>query len=97
MNFWNMSAFALTVLAVAISFLLIKILNDKDQENVFDNFIVGIGCILLITASQHDFLDNHKEPDITDEVNQLKKKLIELENRFTLIFDESNKDSTTIR
>lgn len=81
MNFWNLNAIALTALAVAISFLLIKCINDKDKENVFGNFIVGIGCILLITASQQDFLDNRKESNITDEINILKKKLIELEEK----------------
>lgn len=43
------------------------------------NFLVGVGCILLISASQQELLDKRNEPDITDEVNQLKKRLAELE------------------
>lgn len=81
MNFWNTNAFALAIIGALIGFLLIEIINDKDKENVLGNFIVGVGCILLITASQQDALDNRKEQNLTDEINQLKKKLIELEQK----------------
>ncbi len=81
MSFWSTNAFALAIIGAAIGLLLIAILDDKDKENVLGNFLVGIGCILLITASQQEALDNRNEPDITDEINQLKKKLAELEHK----------------
>lgn len=79
MNFFNLNGFIMSALGALIGLLLIAILNDKDKENVLGNFIVGIGCILLIDASQEENQNKPEEPNLTDEVSKLKKKLAELE------------------
>jgi uncharacterized membrane protein YfcA len=85
MSFWNTNAFALAVIGAVIGLLLIGILDDKEKENVLGNFLVGVGCVLLIAASQQEALDKRNEPDTTEEINQLKKKIAELEEKINLL------------
>jgi len=81
MNFWNTNALALAILGATIGFLLIEMLDSNEKVNVLGNFLVGVGCILLIAGSQQESLDKCNEQNLTDEVNQLKKRLIELEKK----------------
>ncbi|MEN6566951.1 MAG: hypothetical protein ABFC57_11675 [Veillonellales bacterium] len=78
-SFFNLNGFIMSALGALIGLLLIAILNDNDKENVLGNFIVGIGCILLIDASQQENQNKTKELNLADEVSKLKKKLAELE------------------
>lgn len=82
MGFWSTNAFALAAIGALIGLLLIQYLNDKEKENVLGNFLVGVGCILLISASQSEALDKNNEPDPTDEIKQLKKRIEQLEEKF---------------
>lgn len=82
MGFWSTNAFALAAIGALIGLLLIQYLNDKEKENVLGNFLVGVGCVLLISASQSEALDKNNEPDATDEIKQLKERIEQLEEKF---------------
>ncbi|MDU2063947.1 MAG: hypothetical protein E6713_03825 [Sporomusaceae bacterium] len=89
MNLWNLSGLALAVTGCILGLALIVYLNDKDKENVLGNYLVGIGCVLLIAASQRESLDNQAEqtnPDKTDKSNkpdQAAEQIKQLTERIT--------------
>ncbi len=55
--------------------------QTKEQNNVLGNFIVGIGCILLIIAAQQEALDARQQQNNEDMVKELKAKIEEISKK----------------
>lgn len=51
----SISPAGLTLLAVAVGFSAIAVL-DYDELNVLGNWLIGIGSLMVIAASQGDYL-----------------------------------------
>lgn len=68
----SISPVELTILAVVIGFLAIFVL-DNDELNVIGNWVIGIGGIMIIAASQGDYLEGLKNNDCR--VENLKQQI----------------------
>lgn len=53
----SVSPVELTVLAIAIGLLSIAVL-DKGELNVIGNWLIGLGGIMIIAASQGEYLNS---------------------------------------
>lgn len=74
----------LAVLATAIALVSAKVLNT-DQLNVYGNFIVAIGSLMLTIAAQDELLKQIQEPESDTaqqikEIQQLLKQLLKEES-----------------
>lgn len=68
----NLSPEDLLFLTNAIAITLIKDKNP-DEINVFGNFIVGIGCLLLTVAAQQQLLESLQQTSTNQDTNNIKK------------------------
>jgi len=55
----SVSPAGLTLLAVIVGFSAIASLN-YDELNVFGNWLIGIGGLMVIAATQGDYIENIK-------------------------------------
>ena len=53
---------------------------EADELNTLGNFVVGIGCVLLVIAAQKEFLNNAKDASTQQNtIQELVKRLERLE------------------
>jgi len=74
----SISPIGLTLLSIVIA-LIIIVNFDSDELNVIGNTLIGIGGIMIITATQSDFLSGLSDDRLEEEF--LKAKLANLQRR----------------
>ncbi|TWH51721.1 hypothetical protein [Sporomusa sp. KB1] len=68
------------------------IAHDKtpDEQNVLGNFIVGIGCIILVIASQGEYLSSLQEKKNENKDSlEIKKQIQEMQKQIDAIKSET--------
>ena len=58
-----------------------------EELNVTGNFLVAIGCIVLLMAAQTQLLQARQEPKIEDTVKNLQKQVQELQDQLARLID----------
>ena len=80
-------------LGLLSALLGIALANDKDpdEQNVLGNFIVGIGCTILIIAAQSQYLSSLQEKAKKDEnkTEAMKKQMMELQAQLKALMSSS--------
>lgn len=76
----------ITAEELAVAALIIGIVSAKrlstDELNVAGNFVVAVGCIMLIIAAQEQFLKSQEQkPDTTQQIQELQQQIQELQNK----------------
>lgn len=70
----------------------IVIAYDKTpgEQNVLGNFIVGIGCIILVIAAQAEYLNSLQEKKNKNEGSlEIKKQIQEIQNQIDVIMSKT--------
>jgi hypothetical protein len=74
----SISPIGLTLLSIVIALIIIANF-DSDELNVIGNTLIGIGGIMIITATQSDFINGISDKCFEEEL--LKAKLANLQKR----------------
>jgi hypothetical protein len=99
-NLKNISPEELALIAALIGIVLAEELTIEEQ-NVLGNFIVEIGCVLLVTASQGEFLKTvqaagkKNETDTEGEIKEIKTQLNDLKKQLDMLVDHTNTPIST--
>ncbi|CQR73598.1 hypothetical protein SOV_30940 [Sporomusa ovata DSM 2662] len=64
--------------------------KTPDEQNVLGNFIVGIGCIILVIAAQAEYLNSlqEKKSENGDSL-EIKKQIQEMQKQIDVIMSET--------
>jgi hypothetical protein len=89
-EFKNIGANELGLLAALIG---IALACDKtpDEQNILGNFIVGIGCIILVIASQAQYLASLEDKKNGIDTEELKRQILELQKQINEIKNQDTK------
>lgn len=88
-EFENIGASELGLISAVLG---IALAYDKTpgEQNVLGNFIIGIGCIILVIASQTEYLNSLKEKqNVNEDSSEIKKQIEDMQKQIKNIMSKT--------